>query len=122
MAWSSDAPFGGFSACQANVCRNLRANNATKANVKVKQDQIDFLFNSNKNFLLQRQEAAGGQTQDSLLKVFRRLAVLRQQNSFLFSDVRTFYDRQKNLFCFVREATGFPGFVVKKSLRILFRF
>lgn len=101
MAWNSDPPSGGFSACsEVDQCPSLFST---------------FRANPMKNSV-KRQEAIGGQSKESLLRVFRRLASLRSKASFLFSDLVFGHNEDSNLFWFVREAPGHPGFVVFLNL------
>jgi hypothetical protein len=58
----------------------------------------------------------GGDSKDSLLKLFRHLSKLCSKESFQFGLFKSGFDQQSNVFWFIREASGYQGFIVKSFL------
>lgn len=100
MSWRPDRSFQGFSNCSSDQCSQ---------NIQMYQNSLP------KTSVL-RQEAVGGSEKDSLLKVFRYLSKLRQKESFQHGLLEYGFDEKTNLFWFIREASGHPGYVVLLNL------
>ena len=62
---------------------------------------------------LKREEALGGDSKDSLLKLFRYLSQLRLKESFQFGSLKYGNDKKSNIFWFIREASGHQGYIVR---------
>ncbi|CAF3391318.1 unnamed protein product [Rotaria sp. Silwood1] len=100
MSWTSDGAYGGFSACSSVNCSRV-----------LLPYQIGVPPTS-----VKRQEALGGEAKDSLLNLFRRLSKLRRHESFQFGLLESGYDVKENIFWFIREASGYRGYVTVFNL------
>ncbi|CAM4863318.1 unnamed protein product [Rotaria socialis] len=103
MPWKSTGEHRGFSSCSANSTNNCKS-------------FISSLQTGNPTTSVKRQEALGGQSQDSLLTVFRYLSKLREYESFQFGLLEYGYDQNNNIFWFIREAPGHRGYVTVFNL------
>lgn len=60
----------------------------------------------------------GGQSNKSILKLFRFLSKIRESESFEYGSLKYDYNEELNVFWFIREAPGHRGFIIVIDLNL----
>lgn len=99
MPWSSDGRFNGFTNCSSTQCLQRFSN-----------------YNSNSVTTSVKRQEASGAGQEPMLTFYRRLAQLREKESFQYGILETGAHEDSNLFWFIREAPGHRGYITVFNL------